>query len=62
MNCKDGVLLPFLVSEEAYGGLAHASIKLPALQKVLVLAKVSCGQLLKLWELGRQRGGCASQR
>lgn len=44
------------------GDLVHSSIKLPALWKVLELAKVSCGQLLKLWELGRQPGGHASQR
>lgn len=44
------------------GDLAHSSIKLPALWKVLELAKVSYGQVLKLWELGRQQGGRASQR
>lgn len=43
-------------------GLAHSSIKLPALWKVLELAKVSHGQLLKLWELRRQRAERASQR
>lgn len=43
-------------------GFSSWSIKLPALWKVLELAKVSCGQLLMLWELGTQQGGCASQQ
>lgn len=43
------------------GDVVHSSIKLRALWKVLELAKVSCGQLLKLWELGRQQGGHTSQ-